>query len=123
MRKNETGRPRVGSKREELGVRPGYDIPVNGDGTVTPRTGGMSITPDDPARLPPFLRPPRFGKGGFGILPVFVFDPIRLGSQLAYSADPKQAQRHGFVEPSQSMTIDAYQLALAATQIDWMEVP
>jgi hypothetical protein len=123
MRKDATGRPQVGNKREELGVRPGYDIPVNA-GIVSPRTGGMSTTPDDPARLPPFLRPPRFGIGGFGTLPVFVFDLTRLGSRLTYrpDPDPKKAQQHGFVEPNQSMTIDAYQVALAATQTDWMEV-
>jgi hypothetical protein len=90
------------------------------DGQVHPGRGGMSVVPDDPARLPPHFRP--VALGGFGKLPVFGVEATRLGEKLFYRPDPKKPTRHGFVEPSAVMTIAAYQIAIAATAPVWQEV-
>jgi hypothetical protein len=37
--------PEVGPSARSLGVRPGQDIPVAYDGSVHPKTGGMSVAP------------------------------------------------------------------------------
>lgn len=120
MRKDETGRPRCGAQGSLLGARPGVDIVPDPSNLVDGGTGGMSVTPDDPARLPPHARPQRLG--GLGRLPIFGLEMARLGEMLAYRADPAAADRHGFVEPSRRMSFDDYQAALAATQSDWREV-
>jgi hypothetical protein len=80
----------------------------------------MSVTPDDPALLPPHARPQRLG--GLGRLPIFGLETNRLSHALVYRADPDAADRHGFVEPSVRMLFEAYQAALAETQPDWREV-
>jgi hypothetical protein len=120
MRKDETGRPRCGSQGSLLGVRPGVDIIPDASNLVDRGTGGMSVTPDDPARLPPHARPQRLG--GLGRLPIFGLETDRLGELLAYRPDPVAPNRHGFVEPSKRMSFDDYQAALAATRCDWREV-
>jgi hypothetical protein len=104
-----------------LGARPGIDIVLDAYNLVDRGTGGMSVTPDDPGRLPPHVRPKRFG--GLGKLPIFGLETKRLGELLAYRADPRAPDRHGFVEPASRMPFEAYQAALAGTQPDWWEVP
>jgi hypothetical protein len=121
MRKDESGRPRCGAQGSLLGARAGRDIVPDASNFVDRGTGGMSVTPDDPARLPPHARPQRLG--GLGKLPVFRLETERLGEALAYRADPAASDRHGFVEPSSRMLFEAYQAALAGTQPDWQEVP
>ena len=81
-----------------LGVRPGVDIPVDYTGLVASGQGGLSVTPDELARLPPHVRPARFG--GKGKLPVFELSVRSLGERLAWRPDPDRPDRHGFVEPS-----------------------
>ena len=119
MLRDEAGRPRLGERANMLGVRPGFDIPVLPDGNVMAGQGGMSVTPDDPAYLPPHVRPERLG--GRGKLPVFVLAATRLGSALSYRPDPGHPGRHGFVEPAGAMPLAAYQTALAHTQDAWEE--
>lgn len=48
MRPDPDGLPRLGASLSTLGVRPGKDIPVLPDGSVAPKTGGMSVTPENP---------------------------------------------------------------------------
>lgn len=103
-----------------LGARVPIDIKTDPNGHVHPGRGGMSVTPDDPVRLPPHFRP--VALGGFGKLPVFGIETSRLGETLSYRPDIKKPTRHGFVEPGAVMTIAAYQLAIAATAPVWQEV-
>ncbi len=121
MRKDEAGRPVCGSAGSMLGVRPNVDIPNDGTGAVKPGTGGLSITPDDPAHLPPHVRPPRLG--GKGRLPIFEILRGAIGSSLTFRADPDHPVTHGFVEPAKVMVLADYQLALCNTGSSWKEVP
>jgi hypothetical protein len=121
MRKAESGQPRCGAQGSLLGARSGVDIQLDGSNNVRGGTGGMSVTPDDPSRLPPHFRPTRLG--GIGKLPVFELKAARLGKELMYRPDPNAPERHGFFEPSKLMSFENYQAALAATQPDWTETP
>ncbi len=80
----------------------------------------MSVTPDDPSRLPIHLRPIRLG--GVGELPLYEIAIHALGVDLAYRADAKRPDKHGFVEPAATTQLETYQAALAATRLNWREV-
>jgi hypothetical protein len=112
--------PVCGSSANQLGVRPGVDIPNTRDDRVHPGTGGLSITPDDLARLPPHIRPP--SHGGRGKMPIFELEVARLGTPLGVRLDPKHPERHAFVEPVIVLTVREYQAALCATGPLWREV-
>jgi hypothetical protein len=84
---------------------------------VRPETGGMSVSPDDPMRLPAFRRPPAMG--GTGKDPVFCISEECLGQSLRYRPDPQRPNEHGFIEPSKPMTLDEFQKALADTVRSW----
>jgi hypothetical protein len=117
MEENGEGRPRVGPTARRLGVRPGWDIPVDDYGEVEPYSGGMSVTPDSPDRLPAFRRPPNHG--GTGLDPVWEIDSDRLGDGLVYRPDPRRPDFHGFIEPARRMRLDEYENLLALTRDDW----
>ncbi len=119
MRTDANGQPMCGVQANMLGVRPGTDIQPDADDLVRGGSGGLSVTPDDPARLPPHVRPARLG--GKGRLPVFEIAIARLGATLRYRPDNKNPERHGFIEPADSMTLADYQSRLGATQADWKE--
>jgi hypothetical protein len=119
MRKDSCGLPMLGDGGNMLGVRPFVDILADAEGSVQGGGGGLSVTPDDPTRLPRHVRPARLG--GVGKLPVFEIPVAALGTTLRYRADSGHPDRHGFIEPAESMTLPQYQSALAATQSDWKE--
>jgi hypothetical protein len=119
MLKDAQGRPRCGARANTLGIRPGHDIRANADDTVHPETGGLSVTPDDPARLPPHLRPSHLG--GRGALPLFSIEVAQLEAALTYRPDPKHPTMHGFIEPARSMRLVDYQDALCRTAPAWTE--
>jgi hypothetical protein len=121
MLKAEGGEPLRGDGDCMLGARVPIDVKVDPDGQVHPDRGGMSVTPDDPARLPPHFRP--VSLGGYGKLPVFGIGVARLGERLSYRPDPKKPARHGFVEPALTMPLATYRTALAATAPAWEEFP
>lgn len=121
MLKTTSGAPVIGTGDAMLGARVPIDIKVDPDGHVHAGRGGMSVTPNDPALLPPHFRP--VSLGGFGKLPVFGFEATGLGDKLSYRPDPKRPMKHGFVEPRAVMTIAAYQFAIATTAPLWQEVP
>ncbi len=118
-------RPGLGSTARALGVRVPGDLPDLG-GLVVPGTGGMSVSRawrEMPAwRIPIRLKPlePKaagkqsdlycwsMGEGPFAR--GYVADGLRLRPD-----DPT----HALVEPSDTMTIDEFQLALAATRDQW----
>ena len=120
MLKSVGGAPLVGTGDAMLGARVPIDIKTDLDGLVHPGRGGMSVTPDDPARLPPHFRPASLG--GFGKLPVFGVETTKLGDLLFYRPDLKKPTRHGYVEPRTVMAIAAYQVAIAATGPHWQEI-
>jgi hypothetical protein len=117
MREDDAGKPRCGTEANVLGVRPG-EIELDVQGLVAGGRGGLSVTPDDPQRLPPHVRPPKF-LGGRGKLPVFELSIESLGAKLSYRPDPKRPTDHGFVEPGVQMQLADYNAALAATQSAW----
>jgi hypothetical protein len=87
--------------------------------TVQPGQGGLSVSPDDPGKLPFYRRPAAFQ--GTGRDPVWVIESADLGSDLTYRPDPRNAG-HGFIEPARPMTLDEYQRALQQTQSLWQKV-
>jgi hypothetical protein len=118
MFRTQHGRPRCGPKANELGVRPVADIPVDEAGWVNPRTGGMSAAPDDPALLPPHVRPMTL-RGGRGKLPVFSIERTSLPDALKVRPDPAHPERHLFVEPAHTMSLAGLQATLCGTRTHW----
>ncbi|MEA2512430.1 MAG: hypothetical protein QOJ59_1917 [Thermomicrobiales bacterium] len=107
--------PRTGASASTLGARPDRDIAPDKYGIVFPGTGGMSVTPDNPAFLPPnMLTEVQRGK-------MFVFEigVVDLLPNLSYRPDPAKPLVHGFVEPIAPMSFDTYQNAIWATQGRW----
>jgi hypothetical protein len=86
---------------------------------VHPGGGGMSVN-TSPTGMPEFRRPPSFG-GSAKNVDMYCVQSCDLGPSLTYRPDPSNAG-HGFVEPSRSMTIQAYQEALAGTRPSWETV-
>jgi hypothetical protein len=113
MRRDPDGLPTVGCRSFELGVRPGYDLPVV-DGHVEPKTGGMSVV-DEVTRLHPFARPASLG--GQGRHPVYVVGEL-TSDQLSVRWDGG----HGLVEPAVTCPLEQYQGDLAATRSRWRRV-
>lgn len=111
------GRPLIGAGDAMLGARVPIDIRPDAAGLVHPGQGGMSVTPDDAALLPPHFRPERLG--GRGHLPVFEIATRDLGELLATRRDERKPSKHAFVEPSTTIASDRYQAALAATEAAW----
>jgi RHS repeat-associated protein len=119
MRPADGGGPEVGDSAKHLGVRPGYDIPIDENGMVRPGTEGMSVN-ESPTGAPEYRRPPSFGGRAKGI-DMFCMNTCDLGPGLRYvpeSAEPG----HGFIEPAWEMPYTEYQGYLAQTQQFWTEV-
>ncbi len=120
MERDAKGQPLCGTEPNRLGVRPGVDVAPDPAGQVVGGTGGLSVTPDDPHRLPPHVRPVRFG--GRGHLPVFQLPFTDLGIKLAYRPSRNHPKKHGYIEPRAEMSLNGYQEALALTQSAWTEL-
>ncbi len=120
MKPDASGFPSCGPTARTLGVRVPNDIAPDENGCVHPGTGGMSVAPDDPLRLPPHRRPPILG-GGYGKDPVWKLLDARLGENLRFRPDPREPDDHGFVEPWAAIQVDQYQLALCATAPNWTQ--
>jgi hypothetical protein len=120
MREHASGFPEIGPNARALGVRPGIDLPaILPYEIVQPGQGGLSVSPDDPMKLPYFRRPRGFQ--GTGKDPVWAINAAQLGPDLSYRPDPSHPG-HGFIEPIRSMTLDEYQGALVRTISFWEEV-
>ncbi|WP_285398406.1 RHS repeat-associated core domain-containing protein [Lysinibacillus sp. fls2-241-R2A-57] len=118
--RDSNGKPMLGESARTLGARPGKpggDIPIDSDGMVHPRTGGMSVSPS-PEDLPPHRRPPGFG--GEGKDPVWKMNTGDLGSDLVHVPDKPG---HGTIQPTRTMPFEEYQKALEETQSKWERVP
>jgi hypothetical protein len=101
-----------------LGVRPGIDVRPDAHGQVHPG-GGMSVTPEDPKRLPLHLRPEALG--GLGRLPVFHIDVGILGGCLKYVPSARKPTHHGQIEPAAPVPLATFQNELCATSGSWTE--
>jgi hypothetical protein len=108
--------PQIGESARELGVRPDRDIPVNSRGVVGPMTGGMSITADDPMKLPPHRRPASYD--GTGRDPVFEIHGDSFGGSLSLRQDGPPG--HCLVEPLSFCRFEDYQAAIHTTRPFWL---
>jgi hypothetical protein len=106
-------RPRAARRRISSASAPASTSPLRPMSGYIPERG-MSVTPDDPAWLPPHVRPRWLG--GVGKLPVFSLDFAVIGAPLRVRLDPNHPDRHAFVEPASMMTVDEYQAALCSTR-------
>lgn len=116
--------PEVGDSARSLGVRVPGDIAAPG-GQVRPGTGGMSVAPSwrdlPPHRIPKRLAhlvPDAAGRGDLacwcsGDGP-FLDSPLTALLHLR-----SDRSNHGLVEPSGTMTLEAYRAALASTRESW----
>jgi hypothetical protein len=83
---------------------------------VAPATGGMSVTVDDPYKLPRHRLPVRMG--GEGRDPVFHLDLDQLPPTLEVRRDPRAAY-HAFVEPALRCAFADYQSDIQSTRAQW----
>lgn len=122
MKAAEDHLPLVEDSARGLGVRAGRgegkdDVLPDAAGMVRPRTGGMSVTPEDPFRMNPLRRPRALG--GVGKDPLFVLNDDGLGDALVFRRDPRDPAAHAFVEPSRPLLLASYRHALAETRPRW----
>lgn len=121
----EGDKPKIGPSARTLGVRPSVDITADENGFVIPQTGGMSVAPSwrdlPPHRIPLRLQPIardacgrnedacwRMGSGDFDDSPVT--DSLDLR---------REKSDHGLVEPSRTMELNDFQVAIASTYDLW----
>ena len=132
MKRDEDGKPKVGPRRSALGVKPGSppggDIPVDADGRIVPRTGGMSVAPTwqdlPPSRIPKRLKPifdKACGSNGYAcwFMGSGPFEDGAISEDLSLHADKKY---HGMVEPAVVTEFDEFQAAIAATRDHWQVI-
>ena len=124
MRAAPDGLPLAGPSARTLGARPGSppegDIPIIG-GMVYPGTGGMSVSPPPAKNLPRFRRPPEHG-GTARNIKLYELDTDGLPDELRARPDPKDPQRHAFIEPMRQMSFEEYEQALEETRGLWRPV-
>lgn len=97
-----------------------FDIDVNEDGKVIHSAKGLSVTPNDPYKIPVTLRPKSY-KGGSPNRYIFEIPTNKIGTNLAYVPDPKNPLDHGFLAPSEEMLASDYRDAIIGTRPDWTE--
>lgn len=126
--------PRIGDDARSLGVRVGStkpDIPVSDTGTVSPGSGGMSVSPSKqtipghriPKRLSSLYPDARgsngdicwrYGDGPFSTGPFAAGLVMRLDDEIP---------NHGLVEPDREMPLGDYRQAIESTQPGWIAMP
>lgn len=119
MQEDSDGKPRTGNSAITLGVRiegSHADILIDSQGQVHPKTGGMSVTPDDYRQLPKHRLPESLG--GRGRYPIFSFQVASLPSSLMLHRDKPS---HALVEPSKSCLFEEYEQNLHGTREDWVK--
>lgn len=107
--------PETGETARHLGARPGVDLPLDELGYVQPRSGGMSVTADDPWKLPAHRRPVDWN--GTGRDPIFKLNLTDLPSELVIRAQGKDY--HYFMEPVCRCLFTYYQQTLSETRGSW----
>jgi hypothetical protein len=122
MKKAEDGFPETGRSSRKLGVRMDgvfRDLTPDLQNRVQPKTGGLSVTVDDPSQIPPARRP-RWLPCGLSEDPLFHIAPSSVGSSLTIRVD---AGAHALVEPAEPMLLPDYETAIEATRPHWQEAP
>ena len=104
-----------------LGIRPEHDLTPDENGFVHYGLGGLSVTPEDPMRLPRHRRPPE--QGGTGLDPIWELDLSDLPPRLIFREDEANPQNHGFIEPAESMHLYEYEEAIVDTRGTWTTLP
>ena len=117
MREGGDGLPMVGATARHLGVRPGADIRILYNGSVSPGQAGMSVSPSPPQNLPSHRRPPELGGTGKDL--VFEMDTEDLPEELEYRPDRARPDTHGFITPAYTMLFEHYQQAVHSTRALW----
>src|SRR6266567_2156325 len=120
MKAEPDGFPKAGRSGRELGVRtdgPIRDLPVGEDGTVEPKTGGMSVALDAAQNLPK-PRLPR-SLGGEGRDPVFTMQRPDVPETLILRID---RYPHAVVEPIRRSLLIEFEFDLASTRSLWSKV-
>lgn len=110
----------LGRSARTLGVRvegPHADVVPDRMGRVLPATGGMSVTIDDPRRMP-VARRPQWLANGLSEDPLFAFAVRELPGSLAVRID---RDCHGLVEPIEPRPLSGYEADLASTQTRWRQ--
>jgi hypothetical protein len=103
------GRPEVSAKMFGLGVRV-RDIHPRLDGTVDPKSGGVSVSPT----LESLPRAARTKDAN-----AFELETEELPESLLYREDPRQPNRHGFIEPSYAMKFEHFHNLIRLTSELW----
>ena len=121
MRVDPDGQPCLGRSARTLGVRvagPHGDVRPDDAGRVHPGAGGMSVTVDDPARMPVIRRPYWVGNGTSED-PLFQLEKTHLTSPLGLRID---RGAHALVEPALPLALETYETSLAETRPRWRAV-
>ncbi len=124
--KKNKGKPEVGNSANSLGVRtcgPHKDISII-KGVVHPNTGGMSVTPNDPSKLPPHRLPSKLlprskKKRGSKSNSVFSFQVDKLNPPLALCGCRSD---HALVGPLDCCVFSEFEQALYDTQNLWTKM-
>ena len=126
MRKDKDGQPSIEQTSNGLGIRPGIDVDVDGDGQVLANGKGMSVNPNwrdmSIARIPKRLR--HLHPGARGSNNVFCFrqgeGPFQQGvfaEGLVLEVDSKT---HGVIAPAETTPLANYEASLEATRPGWV---
>lgn len=121
MKAGADGLPALGRSARSLGVRvdgPHADVRIDQRGCVLPATGGMSVTVDDPAQMPPARRP-TWLHHGLSEDTLFAFGSPDLPDMLAVRID---RGAHGLVEPAAPRLLSEYEADLASTRRRWLGI-
>ena len=117
MKAQADGFPVEGPSARTLGVRtdgPNRDIPISPLGTVSPKTGGMSVALDVALNLPKNRLPKSLG--GEGRDPVFSISSAALPASLFVRVD---GYPHAMIEPAFICGFEQYQENLSWTRPFW----
>jgi hypothetical protein len=122
---DETQMPAEGTGSRFLGVRTTgeyADIQPDENGLVHPGQAGMSVTPENPAKLPVDRLPK--AKGGKGKDPVFEISDTDLPAGLTYVPDHSdETGAHGYIVPRCPMPIQEYMSLIQSTKTSWRRLP
>ena len=116
------GLPMTGRSARSLGIRVPIDIAPDAAGNVHPHRGGMSVAPESFWNVPNHRRPRGMAHGSTGPEDDFIYavdrEPVELVG-LAIAPDANKPLIHAFVEPAESMALNAYEEALLSTRPHW----
>ncbi|HTI68551.1 MAG TPA: RHS repeat-associated core domain-containing protein [Candidatus Limnocylindria bacterium] len=100
-----------------LGIRP-KDIPDIVDGLVKPTFQGLSVTPNNPSKLPPFA----LKKLAKGEIKVWAITEQMFDVKLGYVPDPTDPEGHGYVRPKILLPVGEYKRLIKESQMRWVSL-